>query len=52
MLVSDFERKRLEKAEEHVGRNVVSLTMKMKSIVRIFYVISIKTILKKKLIFS
>ena len=36
-----FNMKHLEKAEEHIDRNVVSITIKMRSIIRIFWVIKI-----------
>ena len=35
----EFDVKRLNKGEGRIGRNVVSITMKMKTIVRIFEVI-------------
>ena len=36
----DFDMKHLKKAKEHTGRNIVSITIKLRSIVRIYEVIT------------
>ena len=41
MYVPEFDKKHQKKAEGCIGRNVVSITMKMKTIVRIFNEIKI-----------
>ena len=37
----EFDMKHLKKTEEHIGRNVGIITIKMGSIVRVFYIIII-----------
>ena len=41
MRVPEFDMKHLKKAEGHIGQNVVSITIKMRSKVQIFKVITI-----------
>ena len=41
MCTFEFDMKHLKKAEGHISRNIVDITMKMKTIVQIFKVVKI-----------
>ena len=51
MWIPEFDMKHLMKAEGHIGRNFVRITLKMMSIVQIFIVITTRSLREKKKLF-